>query len=151
MSMTHGFTIKAPAQMEPTYFDLTDTYGRIVYTNNNDQQIAFDPCVQSHNRIVLCEISTNSPRQVRHLPQHRSLQKVTSNHRSAIALPLRCITTALTLGLVFCRQCWRQLIRYCHHWDAALRRQSACTPLRLAVFFMMIFCLSLHLLTCFMI
>jgi hypothetical protein len=47
MSMTHGFTIKAPAQNEPTYFDLTGTSGRIVYTNDHDQQIAFDPCVQS--------------------------------------------------------------------------------------------------------
>ena len=58
MSMTHGFTIKAPAQNEPTYFDLTDTSGRIVYTDDNDQQIAFNPYVQRHATNVLCEIST---------------------------------------------------------------------------------------------
>jgi hypothetical protein len=45
MSMTHGFTIKAPAKNEPTYFDLTDTSGKIVYTNDDDKQIPIDPCV----------------------------------------------------------------------------------------------------------
>jgi hypothetical protein len=44
LSMTHGFTIKAPSVNAPQYFDLTGTWGRIVYTDDSDRQIAFDPC-----------------------------------------------------------------------------------------------------------
>ncbi len=55
LSMTHGFTIKAPALVEPTYFDLSDTPGRIVYTNDKDQQVPFDMCVSLPAGNILCE------------------------------------------------------------------------------------------------
>jgi hypothetical protein len=45
LSMTHGFTIKAPGVNTPQYFDLSGTSGQIVYTDDNDRQIPFDPCV----------------------------------------------------------------------------------------------------------
>lgn len=43
LSMTHGFTIKPPAVNTPQYFDLTGSWGRIVYTDDSDKQIMFDP------------------------------------------------------------------------------------------------------------
>jgi hypothetical protein len=48
LSMTHGFTIKAPAVNTPQYFDLSGSWGRIVYTDDSDRQIMFDPCVVPH-------------------------------------------------------------------------------------------------------
>ncbi len=42
LSMTHGFTMKAPSVNAPQYFDLTGSWGRIVYTDDDDKQIPFD-------------------------------------------------------------------------------------------------------------
>lgn len=45
MSMTHGFSIKAPGTNAPQYFDLTGTWGKLVYTDDKDQQQFIDPYV----------------------------------------------------------------------------------------------------------
>jgi hypothetical protein len=43
--MTHGFSIKAPGTNAPQYFDLSGSWGKLVYTDDNDRQIDIDPCV----------------------------------------------------------------------------------------------------------
>lgn len=59
MSMTHGFSIKAPGTNAPQYFDLTGTWGKLVYTDDKDQQQFIDPCVGFDNK-DLCVAASSS-------------------------------------------------------------------------------------------